>query len=230
VVVGSGRKSHLASWHAWESEFELTLEPLPSARTALDRIIAEPSRFDLAILYGGHGDLTPVELSQELGLHEEVLTSIVYVAESYSPAAHRAVMLAGAAHFLGRPCPVALVQATAQAELLRLGHLRRAVTPGGRWRRLELDRRRGILRIDTWRLELSPVLLELAYLLASREGEYVSVIDIAREALGVESQHDTLIRDRVYQQIRRLRRVLPPGLWVEERRGEGYRLVRAGAR
>jgi DNA-binding response OmpR family regulator len=86
------------------------------------------------------------------------------------------------------------------------------------------------LRIDTWRLELSPVLLELAYLLASREGEYVSVIDIAREALGVESQHDTLIRDRVYQQIRRLRRVLPPGLWVEERRGEGYRLVRAGAR
>jgi DNA-binding winged helix-turn-helix (wHTH) protein len=98
------------------------------------------------------------------------------------------------------------------------------------WARVEIDRERGRLAIDDWLLRLSPALLELLYLLASRGNANVPLAEIRERALDVRGGQERSIRDRIYQQIRRLRRLLPDGLRIIEEPRKGYRLVRSSRR
>jgi DNA-binding response OmpR family regulator len=67
------------------------------------------------------------------------------------------------------------------------------------------------------------------HLLASRSGAYVSLSEIRSSVMESANGNENSVRDRIYQQVRRARRLLPTGLVIEEARGTGYRLVRRGA-
>jgi DNA-binding response OmpR family regulator len=235
-VLGTRREDEIDSFRAWAERRNVLLEVVPGARMAFDLAIARQGRVALAVLDGAHGDLGPRDLAERLAGVTALPTPLLYVAEAYSSAAHRALMLAGAGQLVARPCDVALVLGIADAELRRGG----AKEPSGRkprmpitgtkvetrWQEVHMDDARGVLGLDEWRLDLPPSLLRLLHLLATRRGAYVSLAEIRGSVLGGPHGNEHSVRDRIYQQVRRARRLLPTGLAIEEARGTGYRLVR----
>lgn len=240
VVLGSQRDQEIEAFRGWAERRDVALEVVAGARLAFDLTMARRGRVALAVLDGTHGDFGPRELCERLAGLDGLPTQLIYVAEAYSSTAHRAMMLAGAGQFLARPCDLSLMLGVADAELRRLDVARKARnrvarlplrgTPvEARWRALHVDDARGVLGLDEWRLELPPSLLRLLHLLASRSGAYVSLAEIRGAVMHASNGNENSVRDRIYQQVRRARRLLPTGLVIEEARGTGYRLVRRNA-
>jgi DNA-binding response OmpR family regulator len=240
VVLGSQREGEIGGFRTWADRRGVTLEVVHSARMAFDLTMARKGRVTLAVLDGAHGDFGPRDLCERLAGVAAVPTPLLYIAEAYSSMAHRAMMLAGAGQFLARPCDVTLMFGVADAELRRIDLAPKARqrpprlairgTPvDAQWRALHVDDARGILGLDEWRLELPPSLLRLLHLLASRSGAYVSLSEIRTSVMDPANGNENSVRDRIYQQVRRARRLLPNGLVIEEARGTGYRLVRRSA-
>lgn len=242
VVVGTRREEEIEGFRGWAARRKLELEVVGGARLAFDLTMTRNGRVALAVLDGTNDDLGPRDLCERLAGLTSVPTPFLYLGEAYSTMVHRAMMLAGAGQFLSRPCDMALILGVADAELRRSEAARRAIARRAarvgargapveaRWRALHIDDQRGVLGLDEWRLELPPSLLRLLHLLASRGGAYVSLAEIGGTVMHVTNgSNEHSVRDRIYQQIRRARRLLPPGLVIEEARGTGYRLVRRGA-
>jgi DNA-binding response OmpR family regulator len=240
VVLGSLRADEIEGFRAWADRRDVALEVVLGARMAFDLTMARRGRVALAVLDGTHGDLGPRDLCERLAGVTGLPTPLLYVAEAYSSMAHRAMMLAGAGQFLARPCDFSILLGIADAELRRTETVPRRRSRSARtplrgtpveacWRALHIDDARGVLGLDEWRLELPPSLLRLMHLLASRSGAYVSLSEIRSSVMESANGNENSVRDRIYQQVRRARRLLPTGLVIEEARGTGYRLVRRGA-
>jgi DNA-binding response OmpR family regulator len=240
VVLGSRREQEIEMFRGWAERRDLVLEVVAGARMAFDLTMTRRGRVALAVLDGTHDDFGPRDLCERLAGVNGLPTQLIYVAEAYSSMAHRALMLAGAGQLLARPCDVALMLGVADAELRRIDIAPKARSRSprlpmrgtpveARWRALHIDDARGVLGLDEWRLELPPSLLRLLHLLASRSGAYVSLAEIRGAVMHAPNGNENSVRDRIYQQVRRARRLLPTGLVIEEARGTGYRLVRRNA-